>query len=85
MRANSFSRWASSDDQVLSVRVKLPGPIVGNRSTMYEAFKKLAIEYGDKEPYTIELLKLLPQSLPEAPVWFDNLTNVWHYEMRIAD
>jgi hypothetical protein len=52
---------------------------------MYEAFKKLAIEYGDKEPYTIELLKLLPQSLPEAPVWFDNLTNVWHYEMRIAD
>jgi hypothetical protein len=47
---------------------------------MYEAFKKLAIEYGDKEAYAIELLKLLPQSLKEAPVWFDNLTSLWRYE-----
>jgi hypothetical protein len=47
---------------------------------MYEAFKKLAIEYGDKEVYAIELLKLLPQWLQGAPVWFDNLTNVWRYE-----
>src|SRR6266852_6411281 len=62
------------------MRVELPGAMVGNRSTMYEAFKKLAIGYGDKEAYAIELLKLLPQSLKEAPVWLDNLTNLWRYE-----
>ncbi len=35
---------------------------------MYKAFKRLAIEYGDKEAYAIELLKLLPQPLRKARV-----------------
>jgi hypothetical protein len=54
--------------------------MVGNKTSMYEAFKGLASEYGDTEAYGIELLKLLPQPLKEAPVWFDNLTRLWRYE-----
>jgi len=50
---------------------------------MYEAFRSLAIEYGDKEAYSIELVKLLPQSLKQAPVWLDNLTSLWRYEFGL--
>jgi hypothetical protein len=81
--ASARQALASSDDQVFAVRVNLPGPMVGNKSTMYEVFRKLAIEYGDKEAYCIELLKLLPRPLKEAPVWFDNLTNLWRYEYGV--
>jgi hypothetical protein len=54
--------------------------MVGNKSTMYEAFKKLATEYGDKEAHAIELLKLLPEPVKQAPVWFDNLSMLRRYE-----
>jgi hypothetical protein len=63
-----------------AVRIELPGSMVGNKTTMYEAFKSLGVEYGDEEAYAIELLKLLPQSLKEASVWFDNLARLWRYE-----
>ncbi len=62
------------------MKIQLPDAIVGDKSTLYEAFIGLVTKYGDQKAYAIELLKLLPQSVKEAPVWFDKLTNMWRYE-----
>jgi len=63
-----------------AVRVQLPRQMVGDRSNMYEAFKNVAVEYGDSGSYAQELINLLPESIRRAPVWFDNLSKIWRYE-----
>jgi hypothetical protein len=58
----------------------VPAAFVGEISTIYEAFVRLAAEHGDEKTYAVELLKLLPKPVKEARVWFDKLTSVWRYE-----
>lgn len=60
--------------------VQMPKELIGDRSNMHDSFIRCADEHGDSKDYAIELLKLLPQDLKEASVWFENLTNLWRYE-----
>ncbi len=62
------------------MKARLPDAMVGDKSTMYEAFIRCAAKYDDEKAYAVELLKLLPQPLKEAPVWFDKMTKLWRYE-----
>ena len=57
--------------------------IIGGRSRMYDRFIDLAAKHGDDQSYAVELLRLLPQNIKEAPVWFDELTRLWRYEYGV--
>ncbi|MCJ7507353.1 MAG: hypothetical protein MUO85_01315 [candidate division Zixibacteria bacterium] len=65
------------------MKVQLPKEMVGDKSTMYDAFLRCAAEHGDDKDYATELFSLLPQALKETPAWFDKLTNLWRYEYGI--
>jgi hypothetical protein len=57
--------------------------MVGEKSTMFEQFKKLAPSYGDEENYAIGLLRFLPKPIKEADVWFDRATEIWRYRFGL--
>ena len=65
------------------MKVQMPKELVGDRSNMHDAFIRCASEYGDSKDYAVELLRLLPQELKQASVWFDKLTSQWRYEYGI--
>jgi len=65
------------------VKVQIPKELVGDRSNMHDAFVRCGSEQGDSKEYTTELLRLLPQDLMQAPVWFDKFTRLWRYEYGI--
>ncbi|OGD17951.1 MAG: hypothetical protein A2Y69_07020 [Candidatus Aminicenantes bacterium RBG_13_59_9] len=62
----------------------IPPQMVGDKSTMYDEFRNLAADYGDKETYAIGLLKFLPEPIKEADVWFDKLSKLWRYRFGLV-
>ena len=61
------------------MKIQIPKELCGDKSNMHDAFIKCAAEHDDSSDYAIELLKLLPQKLKSALVFFEKLTKLWRY------
>ncbi|MCX5866846.1 MAG: hypothetical protein NT009_05070 [Proteobacteria bacterium] len=85
MKTNKIARKAASTEKLPpGLKIEFPKGLVGNKSTMYDAFLECAAKQGDFKDYAIELIRLLLQDLKETSVWFDNLTELWRYEYGVT-
>lgn len=58
----------------------MPAELVGDKANIYTIFLHCAKEYADNRDYATQLVRLLPKSIKEAPVWFEKMTKLWRYE-----
>ncbi len=57
----------------------IPLPFIGDESTLIRAFVDIAKKYRDNEGAAIQRCTFLPDSIKDAWVWYDKITDMWRY------